>query len=100
MNDVRWALEALQAPKEYQGDLAPLVGSYGDIRIAVEDEALVLRQGRRPPRVLRALASGEFFQEDEPHRRIAFDRDAAGKVIALELRFADGNRSRFRRDGA
>jgi hypothetical protein len=94
----RWALDALQAPPVYEGDLAPLSGTYGDIRIAVEGGALVLHHGRRPPRPLRVLASGEFFMEDEPQRRVAFERDADGKVIALELRFADGNRSRFRRD--
>lgn len=66
--------------------------------IAVEDEALVLHDRRRPPRVLRPLADGEFFVADDPLRRVAFERDATGEVVALELRFADGNRSRFRRE--
>lgn len=96
----RWTLQALKAPPRYQGALASLAGTYGDIRIAVEGEELVLRQGRRPPRTLRALAGDEFFVEDDPLRRVAFERDASGGAIALELRFADGNRSRFRRDGA
>jgi hypothetical protein len=100
MTEVRWALEALQAPAELDGNLAPYAGSYGDIRITVEGEALVLQQGRRPPKTLHALAHGEFFVEDEPHRRVAFEKDADGKVIALELRFADGNRSRFQRSDA
>jgi hypothetical protein len=98
MTAVRWALEALQAPVKFAGNLAPLVGSYGQIHIAMDADALLLQQGRRPPRNLRALANGEFFVEDDPQRRVGFERDADGKVIALELRFADGNRSRFRRE--
>ena len=98
MTPLRWALEALQAPASFDHDLAPFVGSYGEIRIAIDSGALVLQQGRRPPRSLRALADGDFFVEDDPHRRVGFERDADGKVIALALLFADGNRSRYRRD--
>ena len=97
---LRWALDALQAPARFEGDLAPLAGTYGDIRVTLDNDALVLRQGRRPPRTLHGLANGDFFVEDEPHRRVVFERDAEGRIVALELRFADGNRSRFRRSGA
>lgn len=100
LDGVRWALEALQAPTRFDGELATLAGTYGDIRIVLHGDALVLRQGRRPERRLRPLADWSFFVEDDPLRRIAFERDASGHVVALELRFVDGNRSRFRRDGA
>jgi hypothetical protein len=99
MTAVRWALEALQAPKRVERDLSPLTGSYGDFRIAMEGDALLLLQGRRPSRILRSLGNDAFFVEDDPNRRVVFERDAAGTVIALELRFSDGGRSRFRRDG-
>lgn len=95
--EARWALEALQAPARYAGDITRFVGRYGELRIAIEDGALVLHQGRRPARVLHALADEAFFTEEEPQRRVAFIGDAGGGIEALELRFADGNRSRHRR---
>ncbi|HST45095.1 MAG TPA: S41 family peptidase [Luteimonas sp.] len=93
----RWALEGLQARDQPAAEVSALAGTYGDVRIAVEDGALVMRQGRRPPQVLRALASGDFFVEDDPLRRVAFARDPAGVPVALDVHTADGNRNRFRR---
>ena len=98
MTEVRWALEALQASDERDtASLSPLAGEYGEIRVSLQEGALQLKQGRRPARVLRPLPGGEFFYVDDPSRRVVFERDAAGGIAALELRFADGNASRFRR---
>jgi hypothetical protein len=94
---LRWALEALQAYELRTKNPEALAGHYGEISIAVRDEALLLKQGRRPERELRPLPNGEFFYADEPMRRVAFERDADGRAIALELRFADGGTSRHRR---
>jgi hypothetical protein len=94
----RWALDALRAHGlDAPRDLAVLAGSYGEIRIEVAEGHLSLRQGRRPARHLAPLPGGEFFFVDEPHRRVAFERGADGIPLALELRFADGGKSRFRR---
>ena len=98
MTEVRWALEALQAHGQRPvAPLAPLAGTYGDIVASADGDALLLKQGRRPVRALRPLPNGEFFYDGEPHRRVAFGRDADGRVTALELRFADGSTSRHRR---
>ena len=94
----RWVLEALQAHDlRAVGSTTALQGSFGEVVVRADAEALTMKQGRRPARVLQPLPSGDWFVADDPTRRVAFERDDAGRVIALQLRFADGNLSRHRR---
>jgi hypothetical protein len=101
----RWALEALQAEDALRSggatviELAPFAGTYGELHVVQVDGRLVLRQGRRPERALLPLPQGGFVDAVDPLRRVAFERDAQGAVVALELQFADGDRRRFRRAG-
>lgn len=88
----RWVLEALQAKAPAaHADYSNFAGNYGDVVIAAEGNALQFKQGRRPARTLLPLRAGEFFIAEDPYRRVVFEDDA------LELRFADGGASRYRR---
>ncbi|KFN48235.1 S41 family peptidase [Arenimonas composti] len=94
----RWVLEALKAPRESTGagELAAYVGEYGQIRVALENGNLMMYDRRRPARTLRALGNGVFFDVENPLRRVAFEREG-GQVVALEVRFSEGGRSRYPR---
>ncbi len=94
----RWTLEALRARREPVPVTAPdFAGQFGTIAIEAIGDALILRNGRRPPRGLLALGKDMFALDHDPAQRVVFERDAKGAVIALEQRTADGFSSRFRR---
>jgi hypothetical protein len=85
-NDSRWALEALKArtaPPAYAK--ADYIGSFGDVDIAEENGKLVVKRGRRPAWALQPLGKDVFYAEVDPGRRVVFERDAAGKVVAFEI---------------
>ena len=94
--DAQWALDALGAV-EARGDYAALTGKYGSLEVLVAAGRLEVRQGRRPPLRLRTLGPDLFYTEGDPARRYAFVRDAQGKTVAVEVRFADGTSNRYSR---
>lgn len=97
----RWVLESLQAAgTAHPIDAAAYAGGYGEISILADSGRLVLQRGRRPALHLLPLGEDRFSVADEPTRRIRFERDGNGKVVALENSVADGPSMRHRRDGA
>lgn len=96
-----WTLESLQAADAPRTvDVSAYTGRYGDVTIAAEAGELVLRRERRPALRLLPLGEDRFSVIGEPTRRIGFDRDAAGTIVALENSVADGPSVRHRRDVA
>jgi hypothetical protein len=97
----RWVLEALQAADAaHTVDASAYAGRYGEVTIAAEAGQLVLRRDRRPALRLLPLGGDRFSVIGEPTRRIGFDRDAAGTIVALENSVAEGPSVRHRRDAA
>lgn len=99
--DARWALETLRAQAAPFGS-APFedyTGDYGPVAVGTLDERLFLRNGRRPPQYLVPLGEDLFAVADDPGLRVRFERDAQGRVAALETLGSDGRSSRFRRGG-
>lgn len=99
-NDSRWALEALKAgvaPPPYAK--ADYIGGYGEVAIAEENGKLVVKRGRRPAWAIAPLGKDAFYAEVDPTRRVIFERDPAGKVIAFEITTAmQPGGQRLRRD--
>ena len=97
--DTRWALEALRAetsaPRKVDADGYP--GEYGTVGIDRIDGRLRLRRGERPPLALTALDDDLFTVRDDPSRRVHFQRNEQGQVIALELLRSDGGVTRHAR---
>ncbi|WP_407354149.1 S41 family peptidase [Luteimonas sp. R10] len=99
--DARWVLEALRA-QAAAVDSAPFedyIGGYGSVAVGTRDGRLFLRNGRRPPQDLMPLGDDLFAVADDPSLRVRFERDARGRVAALETLGSDGRASRFRRGG-
>nr|WP_238345820.1 S41 family peptidase [Luteimonas saliphila] len=98
----RWSLEALLATAAplSSSALDAIAGDYGALRLERMGEALRLRQGRRPPLRLLPLSRDLFFIEGEPTRRVRIERDAEGRVAALEMLAAGGAATRHARGGA
>ena len=98
--DTRWALEALKAernPPATIGGLDDYAATYnGDLVVRRVGATLTMQRGRRPASVLLPLGDGLFFVQGEPSRRVAFERDASGKVVALQLQGPTGDGARFR----
>jgi hypothetical protein len=94
--EAAWLLEAMDAaPAAFALD--GYAGAYSGRTLAVENGALVMRAGRRSA-VLRPLAKDLFYQDGFPLRRIRFERDAAGKVVAMESFGPEGPGPRFARE--
>lgn len=89
-NENRWILETLEAPS-FETALDPYAGQYGDVKIHAEGERLIYRQGLRPPWVLRALSLDLFTVENEPTRRVRFNRDERGQVSGLTVFWSEGS---------
>ena len=94
--DARWALEAIRAPK-IDFAAADYVGVYDDLTITAGDGTLISTRSNPPPTTLKALAADLFFVVDHPERRVHFERDAAGKVVLMELRTSNGDALRLHR---
>ncbi|MDB5429680.1 MAG: peptidase family protein [Caulobacter sp.] len=95
----QWALEGLRA--ENAPPLAinagDYVGAYSGVTIAATPDGLTYQRGRRPAWSLVALGPDRFTVRGEPTRRITFQRDASGKVVALDFTTADGPSQHMRR---
>ncbi len=99
--DSQWALEALDAEaKPPIPPAADLAGSYSGVAVTINADGLLqLQRGQRPVQPLLALGADTFSVRGEPDRRMRFERDAAGKVIALSYLTTDGGPGpRLRRD--
>lgn len=98
----RWALEALRSktPAPDEAAARALAGEYGAVRVELAGGSLQLRQGRRPPLRLRALGPDLFHIATDPTRRVRFERDDGGTLVALELLWADGQLARHPRGAA
>lgn len=98
--DLQWILEALQAQSQTTPPPpAGYSGNYGEIAVRVVDGGQRLRQGRRPERGLLPLPSGDYSIEGAPHQRVHFEPAPQGPARALELRWPNGDASRFVRSG-
>ncbi len=98
--DSRWTLEALKAKANPPAGLSGLPdyeGAYGEVVVTRTGSILTIQRGKRPPWKLLALGDGLFAAEDDPGRRIVFERGPDGKVSALEIRYSTGQSLRFRR---
>lgn len=95
----QWALEGLKAenapPLAINAD--DYVGAYSGVTIAATPEGLTYQRGRRPVWSLVALGPDRFTVRGEPTRRVIFQRDASGKVEALDYITADGPSQHMRR---
>lgn len=92
----RWALAALTAAPSGL-TLADYAGAYGATTLTVEGDRLASRRDRRPPVMLAPLEADVFYVVGDPSTRYAFERDASGRVIAVEMRGVFGPGPRLRR---
>ena len=95
----QWALEGLKAenapPLAINAD--DYVGIYSGVTVAATPQGLTYQRGRRPAWSLVALGSDRFTVRDEPSRRLIFQRDASGKVVAVDSVSVDGSSQHLRR---
>lgn len=82
--EAAWVLEALRAPAALAFRADDYIGDYNGSQVQSADGMLTWRSGRRPAWRLKPLSADLFFDIDEPYRRIRFERDAQGRVTALE----------------
>lgn len=82
--EAAWVLDALRAPAALPFRADDYVGDYSGTQVQSADGLLTLRSGRRPAWRLKPLSADLFFDIDEPYRRVRFERDAGGRVTALE----------------
>lgn len=90
--DVRWALEALtieRAPPA-RATLNAYAGKYSDASVSIDGEGLHLLRDRGPVMRLLYLRDDTFVIEDEPGRRVVFERDAAGAITGFQLVRSNG----------
>lgn len=96
--DAVWAAEALAGEPSQLIDLADYAGVYGPVTLSVEDGRLTLRNARRPAVTLTPLGQDVFYPSNDPLLRYVFERDASGRVIAVEQRRPFGPGPRLRRE--
>jgi len=90
---VRQILEALRAQASHRTGppLGSYQGAYSGIVVSAAGGLLVLRQGDRLPLTLVRLNGDAFFYQDDPSRRVAFERDGNGTIRGLRLTYANGH---------
>ena len=96
--DAAWARQALNPPGKPAVALSAYAGNYGSLSVALVDGRLETRRGRRPPLALSPLGGDVFAVATDPLAHVVFERDSAGKVIAVEQRNPFGPGQRQRRD--
>lgn len=99
IDEARLALEALETPTLALSARAlnAYAGNYGERTMEIVGGRLVMRVGRRPPAVLRAIGEDVFINDANPLGRLRFERDARGRVVAFEVLSPGGPRTRFLR---
>lgn len=85
----RWILETLEAAP-FTTALDAYPGQYGQVKITVDDERLVYRQGQRPPWVLKPLSSDLFTVVNEPTQRVRFNRNDRGEITGFNVLWSEG----------
>jgi hypothetical protein len=85
--ELQWALEALlaEARPATRAVLTEYSGVYSEAVIAIENDKLQLRRGRRAVQTLAPLRADHFFIVGEPNQRVVFERDVAGKITGFQL---------------
>lgn len=85
--DIAWALEALvaQTKPPQRVPLGEYAGSYGDAMIALANDKLQLRRGRRSVQTLAPLRADRFFIVGEPGQHVVFERNSAGGITGFQL---------------
>ncbi len=88
----RAVLEALraQATERPGPPLGSYVGVYSSTVVSATGNLLTLRQGTRMPVTLVRLGGDTFFDQDDPSRRVVFERGAEGAIIGLRLIYPSG----------
>jgi hypothetical protein len=91
-----WLREGLQATLApfavTEAALRAYAGSYGPRRITLENGALYYQREGRPKFPLVPMADALFVAPDADYFRIAFERDAKGKVVRIVGIYEDGRR--------
>lgn len=85
-----WIIQALES----EAVVAPLnsyPGRYRDAQVFIKHGSLHYKLGERPPWILRALSADLFTVEDEPTRRVRFNRDAQGRITGLNVLWSEGS---------
>jgi len=97
--DAAWIIAALKSAQTVNAaQRATYAGVYGSLEIVSANDRLEVRRGRHPALELAPLGGDVFFVRTEPTMRFTFERDSAGKVIAVEQRDPFGPPQRQRRD--
>lgn len=88
----RAVLEALraQATRQPGPQLGSYVGVYSSASVIAASDLLVLRQGNRMPVTLVRLQGDTFFDQDDPSRRVVFERGTEGAIAGLRLIYPSG----------
>ncbi len=93
--DAQWALEALRArSRAASPPAADVVGTFGSYSLAIDNGALYVRRARWPAMRLQPITAELYFFDEDPSRRVSIEREH-GKVVAIEMRSADGGRQRL-----
>jgi peptidase S41-like protein len=87
--DVLEALSA-QATPQPGPPLGSYVGVYSGTVVTAAGGMLALRQGNRIPSTLVRLAGDRFFYQNDPSRRVVFERGAEGAITGLRLMYPSG----------
>jgi hypothetical protein len=97
--DAAWAIAALKSTQTLNASQRALyAGVYGPLEVVANGDRLEVRRGRRPALELVPLGGDVFFVRTDPLMRFAFDRDASGRMVAVEQRDPFGASQRQRRD--
>jgi hypothetical protein len=89
MRDVLEALRAQSTPQPGP-PLDSYVGVYNGAEITRVGDLLALRQGNRIPSSLVRLAGDTFFDQNDPSRRVVFERGADSIITGLRLIYPSG----------
>lgn len=89
----RAVLEALRAQGSHPpgAPLSRYAGVYSGVTVTAAGDLLTLRQGNRMPSTLQRLAGDTFFDQDDPARRMVFERGADGAITGLWLIYTNGH---------
>ena len=95
--NTRQVLEALRAEATHRTGppLRSYVGVYSGTVVTAVGDLLALRQGDRMPLTLVRLKGDAFFDQNDPSRRVVFERSAHGAITGLRLIYPNGHEQWF-----